>query len=181
MMLNPRIRKRRLRAEYERVRGLHDKGGLIAIENALGDPPDRYVIQFTCRGIAAVVNDRPIYNDLHRVALVLADTFPTDQPLMEWLTPIFHPNISANGEAVCIGAWYPAKTLDELITMFGEMIQYKNYASHDPLHIEASLWAMKHKKLFPVDERSLLDPNQSVQSSRRIRAGKTDFDIVILG
>lgn len=180
-MLNPHIRAKRLRAEYERVRKLHDSGGLIAIEGVLGDPPDRYLIRFTCRGIAQVVGDRPIYSDLHRVALALTSTYPTTQPLMEWLTPIFHPNIRADGQEVCIGTWFPAKTLDQLLLMLGEMIQYKNYASYDPLHLEASLWAMAHKELLPVDNRPLLDLHRPVQRSQRVRVGESDIDIVILG
>ncbi len=179
-MPNPRIRARRLYAEYERVRELHDKEGLIAIENISGDPPDRYVIRFTCRGIAAIINGQPLYSNLHRVALILTDTFPTDQPYIEWLTPIFHPNISKNGEAVCIGTWYPAKTLDDLLLMLGDMIQYKNYASHDPLHLEASLWAMEHKELFPVDKRPLLDPHKLIQSPPQARPKSDIVDIVIL-
>jgi ubiquitin-protein ligase len=180
-MANPRIRARRLQAEFERVRELHNKGGLIAIEDTRGDPPDRYIVRFTCRGIAAVLNNQPLYSDLHRVSLALTDTFPVNQPLMEWLTPIFHPNISANGEAVCIGSWYPAKTLDELLLMLGEMIQYKNYASYDPLHLEASLWAMAHKDLFPVDRRPLLDLGKSLQSERPAGSREAKVDIVVVG
>jgi ubiquitin-protein ligase len=180
-MANPRIRARRLQAEFERVRELHNKGGLIAVENTRGDPPDRYIIRFTCRGIAAVFNGQPIYSNLHRVALALTDAFPVNQPLMEWLTPIFHPNISANGEAVCIGSWYPAKTLDELLLMLGEMIQYKNYASYDPLHLDASLWAMAHKDLFPVDKRPLFELGHPLHGGHPAEPRGAEVDIVVLG
>lgn len=180
-MLNPRIRTKRLRDEYERVRKLHDSSGLIAIESVLGDPPDRYIVRYTCRGIARVIGDHPIYSDLHRVALTLTGTYPIEQPQLEWLTPIFHPNVGADGESVCIGAWFPAKTLDQLLLMLGEMIQYKNYASHDPLYLEASLWAMAHKELFPVDERLLLDPHRPVHSTKQARTKESELEIVILG
>jgi ubiquitin-protein ligase len=180
-MPSPRIRARRLHAEYQRVRKLQDSSALIALEQVLGDPPDRYVVRYTCRGIARVVNDRPIYSELHRVALVLTSTYPTTQPLMEWLTPIFHPNIRPDGGEVCIGTWFPAKTLDQLLLMLGEMIQYRNYASHDPLYLEASLWAMAHKELFPVDERPLVGSLRAAGGSQRTHAGKSDLEIVILG
>jgi ubiquitin-protein ligase len=170
-----------LRAEYDRVRALHDSGGLIQIETAFGDPPDRYLIRYTCRGIAHVIGNQPFYSNLHRMALVLTNTYPTEQPQMEWLTPIFHPNISANGEAVCIGKWYPAKTLDQLLIMIGEMIQYKNYASHDPLHLEASLWAMAHKQFFPVDARLLLDPGRTERVIPRAGVRESELDIRVFG
>src|SRR5947209_20159215 len=141
---------------------MHEQKGLFAIALTHGEPPDRYVFQFTCRGIAAIDNDKPIYSTDHQVSVILTETYPTTAPLMEWLTPIFHPNIRADGQAVCIGSWYPAKTLDQLVLMLGAMIQYQNYASHDPLNLEASLWAMTHKELFPVDDRSLLQPHRKI-------------------
>lgn len=179
-MLNPKIRARRLQAEYERVHSLHEQKGLFEIVYMEGEPPDRYVFQFTCRGIAAVVNDLPVYSDQHQVALMLTETYPTTMPLMEWLTPVFHPNIRADGQAVCIGSWYPAKTLDQLVFMLGEMIQYQNYASHDPLNLQASLWAMAHKHLFPVDDRLFLQPQRKVSKSESGAAAQNEPEIQFL-
>lgn len=182
-MLNPRVRIRRLRAEYERLRELHDSGGLVSIEETVGDPPDRYKILFTCRGIAAIVDDQPVYSDLHRVQIVLTNDFPAVQPLLEWLTPIFHPNISENGQ-VCIGGWYPAKMLDQLILSLGNMIQYKNYAVHDPLRHDASQWAIAHKEQLPVDKRSLFGPGQVTETetgiSQQSEAGEIGKEITII-
>jgi len=176
-MLNPKIRAKRLQAEHDRVRGLHDRKGLVAIETVLGKPPDRYVFRFICRGIASVSGGEPVYSQEHRVAVLLTNTYPTTAPLMEWLTPIFHPNIRSDGQAVCIGSWYPAKTLDQLVMMFGEMIQYRNYASHDPLNLEASLWAMSHKELLPVDRRLLLEPHLRAPFARPALAGDREPEI----
>ena len=177
-MLNPRVRAKRLQAELDRVRALHDRAGLFAIESTAGDPPDRYIFRFTCLGIAQIVGDEPVYANDHHVAILLTDTYPTTAPYLEWLTPIFHPNISADGRGVCIGSWYPAKTLDHLVLMLGEMIQYRNYASHDPLNLEASLWAMAHKDLFPVEKRLLLDPDR--ESHDAPAAGHIEPEINLL-
>ncbi len=179
-MLNPLIRAKRLRAEFDRVRKLHESGGLVAIEQVVGDPPDHYIVRYTCRGIMRLMGTQPVYGDLHRVVLHLTATYPNEQPQMEWLTPIFHPNIKADGSAVCIGTWFPAKTLDQLLLMLGEMIQYRNYAAHDPLHLEASLWAMEHKNLFPIDDRMLLEPNRHVETNKSSRP-TDDMEIVFLG
>jgi ubiquitin-protein ligase len=180
-MINPQIRMRRLRKDYELARQIHDKHGLIQIADMLGDPPSRYIIQYACRGIIQVINSQPVYGDLHRVLINLTESYPTSLPMMEWLTPIFHPNILPDGQSVCIGPWYPAKTLDQVIIMLGEMVQYKNYASHDPLFLEASLWAMNNKHLFPVDDRSLLDPGRTTPTSRRSRPQNGEIDISIIG
>ena len=127
-----------------------------------------------------VVADEPIYSEQHLVAVVLTETYPTTAPLMEWLTPIFHPNIRPDGQEVCIGDWYPAKTLDQLVRMLGEMIQYVNYASHDPLHLEATLWAMAHRELFPVNRRLLLDPQRTVFAGQPTQTEARELDIRIL-
>ena len=124
-MINPKARARRLKADFDRVKALHDLRGLFAIEGIGGDPPEQYIIRFTCRGIARIEGDRPIYSDLHRVRLTLTDSYPDTPPIMEWLTPVFHPNIRPDGQGVCIGEWYPAKTLDQLVIMLGEMVQYQ--------------------------------------------------------
>jgi hypothetical protein len=65
--------------------------------------------------------------------------------------------------------------------MLGEMIQYKNYAAHDPLYPEASFWAMSHKNLFPVDKRSLLEPWKTALAGPRPEALERDLDIQVLG
>lgn len=176
-MINPQRRMQRLQADYEGVLQIHQSQGLIQVEQVLGDPPNRYLIRYTCRGIARVVDGRPFFSEMHQVVIELTATYPTSQPLLQWLTPIFHPNITPDGQRVCIGTWYPAKKLPELIMMLGEMIQYKNYASHDPLYLEASLWAMGSKHLFPVDKRDLLHPHKI--SSVRPNQPAAESDILI--
>ena len=64
--------------------------------------------------------------------------------------------------------------------MLGEMVQYVNYASHDPLNLEASLWAMAHRELFPVDRRLLLDPQRTVFAGPSHRQEGGDLDITVL-
>jgi ubiquitin-protein ligase len=179
-MLNPRIRAKRLLAEYKRLQEIDRRSELISIEETDNNPPDRYTIHFSCRGILKAIRNEPVYGDLHRVKISLTGTFPTTAPQIEWLTPIFHPNIREYGQEVCIGSWFPAKTLDQLVLMLGEMIQYKNYASHDPLNLEASLWAMKHKQLFPVDKRSLLKSNRADPKIEKNSRIDDLVDIVIL-
>lgn len=180
-MLNPLIRSRRLTAEFQRLQVIHNRRGLIAIEDSRGTPPDFYVIRYMCRGILRIEDGKPVYGNTHRVLIQLTSSFPTTQPLMRWLTPLFHPNVSEGGEAVCVGSWFPAKTLDQLVLMLGEMIQYKNYASHDPLRVDASLWAMQNKHLLPVDNRLLLDPTRIERIKDSAYAQAEDIRIRILG
>jgi ubiquitin-protein ligase len=148
-------REKRLRNEYKLVRGLVDRSDFIHIMATEGNPPEKYLIRITCKGVEKVSpSGRPVYRDLHEVSIYLHAEYPFKQPQLKWLTPIFQPNIHVTG-AVCIGAWWAAKTLDELLLTLGEMIQYKNFDPKDPMNSRAATWALRNKSLFPVDSRDL--------------------------
>ena len=149
------VRERRLQNEANRVNDLVNRSEFIHVIATEGNPPERYRIRFTCKGVEKIrPNGDPVYRDTHEVSVYLHAEYPRKQPQLKWLTPIFHPNIHVSG-AVCIGVWWPAKTLDELLLSMGEMIQYKNYDPKDPMNSKAAAWALRHKNLFPVDNRSL--------------------------
>jgi ubiquitin-protein ligase len=149
------FRETRLRNDYERVRDLVNRSEFVHILSTEADPPERYLIRFTCKGVEKLrPNGEPVYREAHEVSLYLHAEYPLKQPQLKWLTPIFHPNIHVTG-AVCIGAWWPAKTLDEMLLTLGEMIQYKNFDPKDPMNSKAAAWALRQKNLFPIDSRPL--------------------------
>jgi len=161
------IREARLRNDYEQVRNLINRSELIHIVTTEGIPPEKYLIRFTCRGVEKIKpNGDPVFREQHEVSVYLHAEYPLKQPQLKWLTPMFHPNIHVTG-AVCIGAWWPAKKLDELLLSLAEMVQYKNYDPKDPMNSKAAAWALRHKHLFPVDSRSL--------------KGKSLEDLIFLG
>jgi ubiquitin-protein ligase len=161
------IRETRLRNDYSRIRDLVDRSEFVHIVATEGDPVEKYLIRFTCLGVEKVSHSgKPVYRDSHDVSIYLHSEYPLKQPQLKWLTPIYHPNIHVTG-AVCIGAWWPAKTLDELLLTLGEMIQYKNFDPRDPMNSRAATWALRNKSLFPVDDRDL--------------KGQSISDMIILG
>ncbi len=149
------IRETRLRNDYQRVRDLVNRSEFVHILTTEGEPAERYLIRFTCKGVEKIdTAGRPMLRETHEVSVYLHAEYPLKQPQLKWLTPIFHPNIHVTG-AVCIGAWWPAKTLDELLLTLGEMVQYKNYDPKDPMNSKAAAWALRNKTLFPIDGRDL--------------------------
>jgi ubiquitin-protein ligase len=148
-------REKRLQNDHKQVTALVNRSEFIHVLSTEADPPERYLIRFTCRGVENVdPAGRPQYRDVHEVSIYLHAEYPMKQPQLKWLTPIFHPNIHSTG-AVCIGAWWPAKTLDELLLTLGEMVQYKNLGPKDPMNSRAAAWALRNKNLFPIDKRDL--------------------------
>lgn len=173
------IRETRLRNDHKQIRNLVNRSEFIHVLTTDGDPPEKYLIQFTCKGVEKVKpNGDPVYREEHEVSVYLHAEYPLKQPQLKWLTPIFHPNIHVTG-AVCIGAWWPAKTLDELLLTLAEMVQYKNFDPKDPMNSKAAAWALRHKSIFPIDRREL--KGQSLEDL--IVLGETesdDLDIKIL-
>jgi len=168
-------RHRRLRGDHERMVELAARSDLIRFEarpEHPGWPPERYILTFRCKGIASVDRQgRPKFSERHQVEIYLHSQYPQRWPGMKWLTPIWHPNINHLNGSVCIDAawWTAGRSLDRLVIMLGEMIQYKNF--HDdptqppfPWDVEAARWCREYRKqhpnAFPVDRRELLRPER---------------------
>ena len=135
-------------------------------------PPETYIVTFTCKGIVGVDGKgTPKMGEKHQVEIYLHNQYPQRWPGMKWLTPIWHPNINHLNGSVCIDAawWTASRSLDRLVIMLGEMIQYKNF--HDdptkppfPWDVDAARWCREYRKshprTFPVDTRELLRPER---------------------
>ena len=166
------IRETRLRNDFQKIRELAERSDLIQVTKTDGNPPDKYVIRYLCRGVESVNGSgAPRIREMHDVSIYLHAEYPLKQPQLKWLTPVFHPNIHATG-AVCIGAWWPAKTLDELVLTMGDMIQFKNYEPKDPMNSKAAAWAIRNRHRFPIDDRELKGSNRLFN---QIVIGETDL------
>ena len=182
---NPRLR--RLRKDYELIQELAARSDLIKVDAKTagpGMPPERYIITFKCKGVIGV--DRrgnPKVGERHEVEIYLHSQYPQRWPGMKWLTPVWHPNINHANGSVCIDAawWSASRSLDRLVLMLGEMVQYKNF--HDdptkapfPWDMEAARWCREFRKThpdyFPVDHRELLRPERVKISKAPVPAAK---------
>jgi ubiquitin-protein ligase len=170
---SPRIR--RLRADYQLMQELAARSDLIEFEAKSvrpGLPPETYIVTYKCRGILSVdPQGRPKYGNKHQVEIYLHNQYPQRWPGMKWLTSIWHPNINHHNGTVCVDAawWTASRSLDRLVIMIGEMVQYKNF--HDdptkppfPWDPEAARWCRdyraRHPEAFPVDNHELLRPEK---------------------
>jgi len=168
-------RMRRLRADFTLIQELNSRSDLIHVDPVgarPGIPPERYMVTFRCKSIATVDRSgNPKFSEKHQVDIYLHNQYPQRWPGMNWLTPIWHPNINHLNGSVCIDAawWAASRSLDRLVIMLGEMLQYKNF--HDdptkppfPWDPEAARWCRayreKHPDVFPLDKRELLRPER---------------------
>jgi ubiquitin-protein ligase len=168
-------RMRRLRADSERMKELAARSDMIsyvAKSARKGLPPETYIVTYKCKGITGVTKSgNPKFGTTHKVEIYLHNQYPQRWPGMKWLTPVWHPNINHANGSVCIDAawWTASRSLDRLVIMIGEMVQYKNF--HDdptkppfPWDPEAARWSREYRKknpgVFPVDKRELLRPER---------------------
>lgn len=182
---NPRLR--RLRKDYELIQEVTARSDLIQIRaksERRGLPPERYIITYKCKGIIGIDHrGNPKIGEKHQVEIYLHRQYPQRWPGLKWLTPIWHPNINHANGSVCIDAawWSASRSLDRLVIMLGEMVQYKNF--HDdpskppfPWDMEAARWSRKYKRthprFFPVDKRELMRPERVKISKPKVRAKK---------
>jgi ubiquitin-protein ligase len=170
---SPRVR--RLRADHALMQELDARSDLISVRAMSirpNLPVERYIVSFQCKSIVDVDRQgNPKFDTQHQVEIYLHNQYPQRWPGMKWLTPIWHPNINHLNGSVCIDAawWTASRSLDRLVVMLGEMLQWKNF--HDdptkppfPWDPEAARWSReyrkKHPKAFPVDHRELLRPER---------------------
>jgi hypothetical protein len=170
---SPRIR--RLRADHQGMMEIDARSDLIdveAVDAPAGLPPERYIVTFHVPSVAGIDRrGKPKITNKHQVEIYLHSDYPHRWPGLKWLTPVWHPNINHTNGSVCIDAawWGAARSLDRLVIMMGEMIQYKNF--HDdpntppfPWDKEAADWCRDWRAdnpdFFPTDHRELLRPER---------------------
>jgi hypothetical protein len=122
-----------------------------------GDPPQRYLLRFVCRGMESLTGGRPRFRTTHDVQIVLPAAYPIARPTATTLTPVCNPHIFESG-AVCLGdaAWSPAESLDLFVRRLRSILVW------DPLILDpgspanwtAMRWAEAHKRDLPLDEPS---------------------------
>jgi len=159
-----RLKKERL--ALEKLTAESDYVKAIPIERVEGSEPERYRIEFSCRGIERIdAAQNPVFSDHHEVSILCDESFPSDVPKLRWETPIWHPNIQ-HGEpkAVCVNKaeWLGGMGLDDLVRLMFEMVQYKNYHADAesqpfPLDLDVARWVREF-----AEPRGIVDKRRGI-------------------
>ncbi len=155
------VRLRRLYAEYERLKMLFAGHEHIRIVEALGDPPDRYVIEYRVKGLTETKEGVQESNE-HRVQITLGPNYPNEMASCIVVgKPVFHPNI--DHLAVCTADVSSAsRTLDQTIVFIGELITYQAFNLQSPRNGEAKKWTEANLSRLPLERISLV-PRQLLE------------------
>jgi hypothetical protein len=128
----------------------------------MGEPPNRYVVQFHCKGLVQQETLEIVEANRFEVGIRLpADYLRATDPfqVITWLGPreIWHPNISATAPLICVGPITPGTGLVDLIYRAFQVITWNKVTmrEEDALNSAACQWARQHPDRFPVDGRPL--------------------------
>jgi ubiquitin-protein ligase len=159
MRESPRIR--RLRNDRKALENLRSESSVLDFDSS-GEPAERYHVRFYGKGLwRPEQSNGVLVREIHEVRIELGASYPRMMPELTWVSPIFHPNISASG-VVCLGGygthWVPSLGLDELCEMLWDMIRYQNYDVESPYNREAALWTKTQTThALPIDTRPMRD------------------------
>ncbi len=166
MRMSPRLR--RLWSDQRAMEQLRAESQILdytAPGAMFGGPPETYGVRFRGLGLWSPDGSKEVsIREEHEVLIRLGASYPRMMPELIWKTPIFHPNISANG-IVCLGGysthWVPSLQLDELCTMLWDMIRYENFDVDSPYNRAAAQWA-KEQAVYelPIDRRMLRETSR---------------------
>jgi ubiquitin-protein ligase len=165
------VRLRRLRSEHERLKVVFDGHDRIRIVEATGRPPERYVVEFTVKGLVEE-NGELVERNTHRAEITLGPDYPKQMPRCVMLTPVFHPNI--DHLAICtedIGS--AGQTLDQTIIFIAEMISFQAYNLQSPRNGDAAHWTKENENRLPLETIDLFPPVLMDPATQRTIAWRT--------
>ncbi len=151
-----------LQRQLEEGMGLAESSDLVDLAPADHGLPQRYVVEFRCKGLVRRGDGDDEIVEADRFAVGIR--FPSDylrraEPMevLTWLGPrnVWHPNIMA--PVICVGRLTPGTPLVDIVYQVFEIITYNKATvrEDDALNPAACQWARRNMHRFPIDRRAL--------------------------
>lgn len=140
-------RERALIADHKAIKRLARRDPDIQFEANRSFAPDRYLVTLTYESFIELPPglEEPLKGAEHQIEILLTAAYPRYAPIVKWLTPIFHPNVSAFDGSVCLGVlderYSPSMGVAKLVRMLAEMVQWRNYDASNAFNPTAARWA----------------------------------------
>jgi hypothetical protein len=178
--MTDRIRDAFLVRQLEEGRALAAESDLLHLVPS-GEPADRYVARFSCRGLV----ERPPHSIVEWDRFEVGIWFPRDYlrvvdpfRVVSWLGPrgVWHPNIASAAPVICVGRLVPGTGLVDILYQVFEVITWNKVTMRedDALNKAACQWARQNRHKFPVDERPLKRRSLDLHIEETLRRSEPD-------
>lgn len=131
-------------ADLGHMNELTDQNSTVTFR-ADGDPPETYHVMLNAPGLMRDADGRLRVRTVHRCTIYLHSEYPRRPPVVNWLTPVLHPNIlgpDRNG-GVCLGAWSASESLADVVRRLIDLVSYRAFNATDPLDNDAARWIIR--------------------------------------
>lgn len=157
--LSPRLR--RLTAEAAELADAFNGHPAVHVQPVGVQPPERFRVTYAVPGLRQNADGSIARAPTHVVDITLPATYPREQPYCVPVSPVFHPNIS---DHVCIADhWSPSRSLVDVVTQIGQMLQFEIFNTRSPLNAIAAQWVSGNLDQVPVG-RVPIEPRLRQQS-----------------
>lgn len=165
----------RIQQEYQAVLGALTEHPNVRLLSVVGEPPERYCIEYRVQGLAPAVEPErqglAVGQDVYHVEFFLPPNFPKRGPRVKILTPVFHPNI--DGALTTLGSgWDGSQTLLDLIFRIARALAWQEYELETPLNEAAAEWLAQNPDKLPTDSSDLSVPIPGAAPSKSPPAEK---------
>ena len=163
-------REERLWQEVETLRALKKQSSIFDFEFA-GDPPDKFVVTFSGKGIGRPggPDAEPEVVEFHQIQIQMAYLYPSREPDLKWITPIFHPNLSNSGfvDLEDIGlVWEESLSIEIICERLWDIIRLAHVDLEGSSQYLARDWYRNECAFkLPLDPRPLRDQSVARQSN----------------
>lgn len=146
--IDPRAREMALVADSHDMRRLKERDPRIDYKTNRAQAPDVYELTFKLESFIEYLPGQmqsPQIGTVHKAKIVLGSLYPRKAPIVEWQTPIFHPNIHKESSQVCLGVlmdrYQPGLGLARIVGLLIEMLEWRNFDIDNAYNKEAAEWA----------------------------------------
>ena len=159
--MTDRIREAFLERQYRDALALNADSDIVTLTPVEGNPPDRYVIDYRCRGLRRDVDGIIRPHDRFVVGVHLSDAYlksiPNPVQVLTIMHPVgaFHPNIAERAPFICPGRLPPGMSIVELAYQLWELWTWRSFNLVDSLNAEAARYGREHRSELPLDQRPL--------------------------
>lgn len=146
------IATEQLEAIQQEIEQSFSADSAISVVPLDGNPPDKYEVTYQVNGLQKSDSGAVENKNQHTISISIPFGFPHFPPSCKPKSPIFHPDFDP--AAICIGDfWEKNRSISDLISHIGEMIEGRFYSTSNAFNEEAAQWYADNQSKLSSDSQ----------------------------